>query len=214
MSGFWSPPNNPFTHPYGRLPYWREPISHRYSIYQFFVHIIETLGQFPVDTMTGDDSDDESIPIVEEQDDSASFQQWFENDGNVTPTKRIQYLVMMMIAIDPTFTLDVPPFSEGKKRGMKPTLDLYKKEVRQRNPKAKVSRNKPEVALLLRDDLPLTDPEDIEYVKKIEQHKEKLCQLADEKVANAKTTATRITLCSLERMRFVECMVLDSSFIR
>jgi hypothetical protein len=64
------------------------------------------------------------------------------------------------------FTLDVPPFSEGKKPGMQPTLDLYKKEVRRCDPKAKVSRNIPELALLLRDGLPLSDPEDIEYVKK------------------------------------------------
>jgi hypothetical protein len=44
----------------------------------------------------------------------------------------------------------------------------------------------------------------------MEQHKEKLCQLADETVANAKATTTRTTLRSFERMRFVECMVLDS----
>jgi hypothetical protein len=62
--------------------------------------------------------------------------------------------------------LDVLPFSEGKKLGMKLTLDLYKKEVRRRNPKAKVSRNIPELAILLRDELPLTDSEYIEYVKK------------------------------------------------
>jgi hypothetical protein len=46
--------------------------------------------------------------------------------------------------------------------------------------------------------------------KKLEQHKEKLCQLADEKLANAKATATRTTLHSLEQMCFVECMVLYS----
>jgi hypothetical protein len=47
-------------------------------------------------------------------------------------------------------------------------------------------------------------------LKKIEQPKENLCQLADEKVAKAKATATRTTLRSLEQMRLVACMVLDS----
>jgi hypothetical protein len=163
--------------------------------------------------MTGDNSDDESIGAVEEEHDGrSSFQQWFENDRNVAPTKRIQYLMMMMMmmGIDPMFSLDVPPFSEGRKLGLKPTLELYKKEVRRRDPKAKVSRNIPELAIVLRDELPLTDPADIEFVKeKVEYHKEKLSRLADEKAVKAKATGTRTTFRSLERMRFVECMVLD-----
>jgi hypothetical protein len=129
MSGFWSPPNNPFTHPlYGRLPNWCEPVSHKYYIYQFFLNNIDTLFQSPprvalfqspplIDTFIGDDSDDKSIPIVEEQDGSTSFQQWFENDCNVAPTKRMQYLTMILMAIDPTFNLDVPPFSDAKSLG-------------------------------------------------------------------------------------------------
>jgi hypothetical protein len=81
--------------------------------------------------------------------------------------------------------------------------------VRRRNPKAKVSRNIPELAAVLRDDLPITDSADIEYVRnKIDQHKEKLFELADEKAA--KVSSTRTTFRSTERMRFVECMVLDS----
>jgi hypothetical protein len=129
MSGFWSPPNNPFIHPlYGLLPTWREPGKYNYYIYQFLLNNIDTLFQSPprvalcqsppcLDTMIGDESDDESLPIVEEQDVNQSLQQWFENDCNVSPTKRIQYLTIMMIAIDPTFNLYVPPFSDAKSLG-------------------------------------------------------------------------------------------------
>jgi hypothetical protein len=102
--------------------------------------------------MNGDDSDDESSVAVDEHDGRSSFQHWFENDRNVAPTKWIQYLMMMIMGIDPTFSLDVLPFSEGKKLGLKPTLDLYKNEVQRRNPKAMVSRNIPELSIVFRDD--------------------------------------------------------------
>ena len=139
---------------------------------------------------------------------SSSFKAWFENDRNVIPSKRIPYLMMMMSTIDPSFSLDAPPFTEAKKFGLRPTLKMYKTEVKRRDPKARSSRNQPELLQLLRDDLALTDPEDIKFIKlKVDQHKQKLCQLAAEK--SAKVSCARTTFRSIERMRFVECMVLD-----
>jgi hypothetical protein len=48
----------------------------------------------------------------------------------------------------------------------------------------------------------------LNLLEKIDQHKEKVFELADEKAAKA--SSTRTTFRSTERMRFVECMVLDS----
>jgi hypothetical protein len=170
MSGFWQPPNNPFLHPlYVKLPYWRIPQQHRHYLYKFFLHNIDKFGKVTpprFEIMNSDDSDNVSSLAVDEHDGRISFHQWFENDRNVAPAKMIKYLIMMMMGIDPMFSLDVPPFCVGKKLGLKPTLDLYKKEVRRRDPKAKVSRNIPELATVLRDELPITDPADIEFVRK------------------------------------------------
>jgi hypothetical protein len=127
-SGIWQPPNNPFLHRlYGIIPYWRTPQKHRHYIYKFFLSNIDHLGKYlppRLEIMNGDDSDDVSSLPVDDHDGRTSFQQWFENDRNVAPAKRIQHLIMMMMGIDPTFSLDVPPFSEGKKLGLKPTLDF------------------------------------------------------------------------------------------
>jgi hypothetical protein len=92
----------------------------------------------------GEDSITEILDGVQEGEQPSTFQAWFENDRNVIPSKRIPYLMMMMMTIDRTFSLDVPPFTESKKVGLRPTLKMYKTEVKRRDPRARSSRNQPE----------------------------------------------------------------------
>jgi hypothetical protein len=50
-----------------------------------------------------------------------------------------RYGVMMMTTIDDTFSVEVPPWSEQRgKKGLKPNLALYRRELRRRDPKVRV----------------------------------------------------------------------------
>jgi hypothetical protein len=69
--------------------------------------------------------------------DESSFQSWVEDDRNVPPDNQVQYVVMMMTTIDETFSIEVPPWSEQRgKKGLKPNLALYRRELRCRDQRA------------------------------------------------------------------------------
>ena len=120
--------------------------------------------------------------------------------------------MMMMSTIDADFTWEAPPYNQQKKKkSLKPTLKLYKKELRRHDPKERVSNKTAQELLVdLRGTYRLTDPADISFIKKkIEEYTETLNRAASEK-AKAATPSGRSQSRKSDRMRFVECMALDS----
>jgi hypothetical protein len=100
--------------------------------------------------------DDMSFAIDSVND--TSFQAWFEDQRNVQPDLKVAYIMMMMTTLDETFSLEAPPYNLLKKgrRTLKPTLTLYKKEVKRRDPTIPLSNKKMDGILsLLRGQLKL-----------------------------------------------------------
>ena len=161
--------------------------------------------------------DDMSFAIDSTND--TSFQAWFEDQRNVQPDMKVAYIMMMMTTLDETFSLEGPPYNHLKKgrRTLKPTLTLYKKEVRRRDPTIPLSNKKIESILsLLRGQLRLNNSQDIQFViKKKDEFTAALLNAVAASETNTTTTttaATGSTRCckKSDRMRFIECMVLDS----
>jgi hypothetical protein len=72
-----------------------------------------------------------------------SFEHWFMDDQNVAPEKRVAYIIMMMTIIDNMFVWDAAPYNlQRKKSGWKPTLTMYKQELKRRDKDASVSNKK------------------------------------------------------------------------
>ena len=143
--------------------------------------------------------------------DESSFQSWVEDDRNVPPDNQVQYVVMMMTTIDETFSVEVPPWSEQRgKKGLKPNLALYRRELRRRDPKVRVSnRNTDELLELLRRTYPITSTGDIAYITSRIQTL--VLTMAAAKRQHAATIApnSRSVSRKSDRLRFIECMVLD-----
>ena len=123
--------------------------------------------------------------------------------------------MMMMSTLDESFSLEAPPFNRIKKKRkkIKPTLQLYKQELRRRDPKIGLSNKKLEnVLALLRGNLRVEDPADVSFVKqKAKEYTEMLVEaFPDDSTTTAGSNFSRIYLRKNDRMRFVECMVLDS----
>jgi hypothetical protein len=142
----------------------------------------------------------------------SSFQSWVEDDRNVPPDNQVQYIIMMMITIDETFSVDVPPWSEQRgKKGFKPNLALYRRELRRRDPKVRVSNhNTKDLLEMLRRGYPITSSEDIEYITQRIRTLE--ATMAGAQLQRATTSApnSRSVARKTDRLRFVECMVLDT----
>jgi hypothetical protein len=140
-----------------------------------------------------------------------SFQSWVEDDRNVPPDNQVQYVVMMMTTIDETFSVEVPPWSEQRgKKGLKPNLALYRRELRRRNPKIRVSnRNTDELLELLRRQYPITLSDDIDYITS--RINALVLTMDATKRQQAATVApnSRTVSRKSDRLRFIECMVLD-----
>ena len=89
---------------------------------------------------------------------SLSFRTWFVDDRNVPPENKVAYIMMTMTTLDESFSVEAPPYNRVKtnKKKHKPTLNLYKKELRRRDPKIGVSNKKTDSILsLLRSNLRL-----------------------------------------------------------
>jgi hypothetical protein len=99
----------------------------------------------PVPPSTGDD---ESVGSLLSRDDkcpasatlgvasatSGAFQQWFENDQNVLPERKIAYLMMMMTTIGNEFQVEnIMDKRQRNKKEVKPLVSMYKQEMRQRD---------------------------------------------------------------------------------
>ena len=143
----------------------------------------------------------------------SSFKNWFEDDRHVPPDDKIPYLMMMMTTLDDTFTLDAPPFNkEKKKKGLKPTFAMYRKELHWRDPtitKSRLTHMKTDVILsLMRDTNRLADQADISFVRT--QVDEYTAKLTAKHSSTSTTTTTRSASRKIDRMRIVECMILDT----
>jgi hypothetical protein len=143
---------------------------------------------------------------------SGAFQQWFENDQNVLPDRKIAYLMMMMTTIDDQFQVEhVIDKRQRNKKEVKPLVSMYKQEIRRRDKTCAygqaANKNKQETLTLLKGPLKLTDPLDILFVRtKVLEYTNKILSAAAEKsVAGSSRTQTK----KIDRLRFVECMVLD-----
>jgi hypothetical protein len=143
--------------------------------------------------------------------DNSPFQSWVEDDRNVPPDNQVQYVVMMMTTIDETFSVEVPPWSEQRgKKGLKPNLALYRRELRRGDPKVRVSnRNTDELLELLRQTYPLTLSADISYIKGRIQTLETTMAAAKRQQAATVAPNSRSVSRKSDRLRFIECMVLD-----
>ena len=109
-----------------------------------------------------------------------SFRLWFQDDQNIQPKQKIPYIFLVMTTLDESFDLEAGPFAQLKKkqRLFKPTLILYKKELRRHDPKAPISNKKLDSILpLLRGKLHIDDPEDIAFVKKRWRNTRRFCSL-------------------------------------
>jgi hypothetical protein len=143
---------------------------------------------------------------------SGAFQQWFENDQNVLPEQKIAYLMMMMTTIDNEFQVEnVIDKRQRNKKEVKPLVSMYKQEMRQRDKTCTYgqasNKNKQETLTLLKGPLKLTDPLDNLFVRtKVMEYTNKILSAAAEKsVAESSRSQTKKN----DRLRFVECMVLD-----
>ena len=143
---------------------------------------------------------------------SGAFQQWFENDQNVLPERKIAYLMMMMTTIDNEFQVEnVMDKRQRNKKEIKPLASMYKQEMRRRDKTCTYgqasNKNKQETLTLLKGPLKLTDPLDILFVRtKVLEYTNKILSAAAEKsVAGSSRSQTKKN----DRLRFVECMVLD-----
>ena len=144
-----------------------------------------------------------------------SFRLWFQDDRNIQPKQKIPYIFLVMTTLDESFDLEAGPFAQLKKkqRLFKPTLILYKKELRCCDPKAPISNKKLDSILpLLRGKLRIDDPEDIAFVKKRWRNKRWFCSLpSPRRCRRPPTSAARASnIRKFDRMRFVECMALDT----
>ena len=163
-----------------------------------------------------DKNDDAATEDAAESSDSPptnhSFKNWFEDDQNVPPEKRVAYILMMMTKIDNTFVWDAAPYNlQKKKTGWRPTLAMYKKELKRRNKDAGISNKKTEdILALLREKHALTDAQDIEFVKsRVAHYTAKLQEYQEAESQKQPASSSRTTSQRNDRMRFVECMVLD-----
>jgi hypothetical protein len=182
------------------------------------------LNQPTLDLAAATDSEDEddvaiaavtseTVPCVDQA--LSSFKSWYEDDRNLSPDQKIPYLVMMMTTVDETFRWDVSPYTlytlQKKKKSLKPSKEMYKRELVRRDPlktKGAPSNKKIEELLyLLRTTLALQDPADIIFVKKEVQ--DWTIHLLNFENQEAPTT-TRSVSRKIDRMRFVECMALDT----
>ena len=118
--------------------------------------------------------------------------------------------MLMMQTLDESFNLEAHPYDKMKtKKSFRPTLVLFKKELKRRDPKIGVSNKKIDNILeLLRGKLCLKDPDDIAFIKsKVKQYTATLLGAVDSGSTNKSST----TVCrKYDRMRFIECMVLDN----
>jgi hypothetical protein len=138
-----------------------------------------------------------------------SFRSWFEDVRNVVPNQRVAYIMLMMQTLDDSFNLEAHPYDKMKtKKSFRPTLVLFKKELKRRDPKIGVSNKKIDNILeLLRGKLCLKDAEDIAFIKsKVQQYTATLLGAVDGGSTNKSSTVCR----KYDRMRFIECMVLDN----
>jgi hypothetical protein len=142
----------------------------------------------------------------------SSFQSWVEDDRNVPPDNQVQYVIMMMMTIDETFSVDVPPWSEQRgKKGFKPNLALYRRELRRRDPKVRVSNhNTKDLLEMLRGRYPITSPGDIEYITQRINLLKTTMAAAQQQRATTSAPNSRSVARKTDRLRFVECMVLDA----
>ena len=116
-----------------------------------------------------DDAEGEEGEWMGAEGGALSFRLWFQDDRNIQPKQKIPYIFLVMTTLDESFDLEAGPFAQLKKkqRLFKPTLILYKKELRRRDPKAPISNKKLDSILpLLRGKLRIDNPEDISFVKK------------------------------------------------
>jgi hypothetical protein len=88
--------------------------------------VLQAAGDDAVDGNLASSSSTSMTGVAE-----SSFQSWVEDDRNVPPDNPVQYVIMMMMTIDETFSVDVPPWSVQRgKKGFKPNLALYRRELR------------------------------------------------------------------------------------
>ena len=141
---------------------------------------------------------------------SGAFQQWFENDQNVPPERKIAYLMMMMTTIDDAFQFeDVIDKRQRNKKEVKPILAQYKQEMRRRDKTCTygqaANKNKQETITLLKGPLKLTDPLDLLYVRtKVLAYSNKILSAAAEKsvAGSSRNQTKKMTGCVLWNVWF------------
>ena len=103
-----------------------------------------------MDVSNSNDDTASNVSNVEEEDDGDSIpgdlQTYYEDQRNVPPQKKTQYLMTLCFSSIDNFTTDVLPYShrlfDKSKKKHKLTVNWLKKEIKRRNPDFKGLSNK------------------------------------------------------------------------
>jgi len=146
-----------------------------------------------------DDNSDLSDSNDSSNSSPVSLRAFVMDNSNVSPDKRMSYIMMMGIVTMDVSPLTIHPFSEifGKKRGrwkskLYPTKDMLVQETKRVRPDLKVNKSNLKIKELFALIPRPHDPKDIEFVKKmIKQYRETLLRgLEDEAPDVGRITAT------------------------
>jgi hypothetical protein len=161
------------------------------------------------DSISSDNSDDESCADSVTR---GAFEAWWEDEANVKPDQKMAYLIMMMTTIDDRFSYDTILVNLPRKKEGKPTISMYKQELKRRDTNrtfGQVSNKKLEQLLaILRGPLKLTDTTDELFVRRkvLDFTNAIMNAVAEKAVAGG---GSRSLTRKNDRIRFVECMALD-----
>lgn len=166
------------------------------------------------DLLNQSDSDEELYEAEEDGgDDTNALCAFINDDKNVTSEERIPYILMIAKEVVDGFSVDSPPYSYIKKRQtVKPTVKLQKKELRRRDPNVKGLTNKKLDQLfdMMKTKLPLTDAAEIAWIKKEEENLREIFQRKyDEDKEQRERDKTQVAARKIDRLRLVECLVVE-----
>ena len=161
------------------------------------------------DVSSGENVDDDSQP--------GDLQSYYEDDRNVPPQEKQQYLMTLCFSSIEGFTTDVLPHShrlfEKQKKKFKATVNLLKKEIKRRNPDFKGLSNKKAddlIAILKGNNDMKLGEKDKRFIANMEnQLKTSLQKVIDESASDSPSGNVNIGIG--DKHRLIEAMLCDEA---
>ena len=160
------------------------------------------------DVSSGENVDDDSQP--------GDLQSYYEDDRNVPPQEKQQYLMTLCFSSIEGFTTDVLPYShrlfDKQKKKFKATVNLLKKEIKRRKPDFKGLSNKKAddlIAILKGNDMKLGEKDKRFIVNMENQLKTSLQKVIDESASDSPSGNVNIGIG--DKYRLMEAMLCDEA---